>query len=49
MDEIICNNCGWTGLTSELFSKTTDINDRDFKYCPLCDSDDIEDIESIDE
>ena len=43
-EEIQCNNCGWTGDTTMLVSKTEDLEDRDY-FCPDCGSDDIEDIE----
>jgi len=44
-EEIQCNNCGWTGDSTMLVSKTDSLDDRDFNYCPDCGSDDIEDIE----
>jgi predicted RNA-binding Zn-ribbon protein involved in translation (DUF1610 family) len=44
-EEIQCNNCGWTGDSTMLVSKTDALDDRDFNYCPDCGSDDIEDIE----
>ncbi len=44
-EEIICNECGWTGDNTMLVSKTADLLDKDFNYCPYCGSDDIEDIE----
>jgi len=43
--EMQCNECGWQGDSSELVSKTDDLKDRDFNYCPDCGSDDIEDCE----
>lgn len=44
-EEIICNNCGWTGDSTMLVSKTGCINDNNYCYCPNCGSDDIEDFE----
>lgn len=44
-EEITCIDCGWTGDTTMLESKTDDLKDRDFKYCPDCGSEKIEDIE----
>ena len=44
-EEIQCNECGWTGDTTMLVSKTEDLEDRDFSYCPECGSNDIEDTE----
>ncbi len=42
--EIECNDCSWQGYALDLVSKTTDLNDKDFNYCPDCGSDDIQDI-----
>lgn len=43
-NEIICNNCGWSGDSTQLVSKTEALDDRDFSYCPECGSCDIEDM-----
>ena len=43
-EEIICNNCGWTGDTTMLVSETDAIEDPCNK-CPDCGSTDIEDID----
>ena len=45
MDEIKCNKCGWTGDYEQLISLTDDLDDKDFSYCPRCESKDIENIE----
>lgn len=37
-EEIICNNCGWTGDTLMLVTRTDDLDDKDFNYCPECGS-----------
>ncbi len=44
-EEIKCNNCDWHGDSTMLVSKTEAMDDRDFNYCPDCESDDIEDVE----
>lgn len=44
-EEIVCNNCNWTGDSTMLVSKTEHLDDRDFNFCPDCGSDDIEDLE----
>lgn len=49
MEELICNECGWTGDTAMLVSKTDEPEDRNFIYCPYCGSDDIEYIEDDEE
>lgn len=41
--------CNWTGDESELVSKTDALDDRDFKYCPDCGKDSIQDIDSDDD
>ena len=46
--EIECEDCGWQGYTIELVSKTENQDDKDFKYCPDCGSDNIIDIEEDD-
>ena len=46
--EVQCNQCSWQGDALDLVSKTDDINDKDFNYCPQCGSSEIEDID-IDE
>lgn len=33
---LICENCGWSGHLGELVSKTEELEDRDFDYCPDC-------------
>lgn len=43
-EELICNNCGWTGDSTMLVSETELINDP-CCLCPDCGSDDIEDFE----
>jgi predicted Zn-ribbon and HTH transcriptional regulator len=47
MDEfdVKCCKCGWEGYSDALVSKTEDVKDRDFNYCPDCESDDIEDTD----
>ena len=42
---LICNNCDWMGDPSELVSLTEEIEDRDFSYCPICDSNDLDEDE----
>ena len=44
-EEIMCENCGWTGEDSMLESKTDHIDDNTFNRCPDCGSDEITDIE----
>jgi len=39
---LICNDCGWSGEPGELVSKTDDLNDRDFSYCPYCGGNDFD-------
>jgi Zn finger protein HypA/HybF involved in hydrogenase expression len=46
--EIECLDCYWQGYTIELQSKTEDLEDRKFCFCPDCGSDNIQDID-IDE
>ena len=43
-EEWICNNCGWTGDSTMLESKTDNQKELDFNYCPDCGSEDIEDL-----
>ena len=43
-EEIQCNKCFWQGDPSELVSETDDMDDPCNK-CPICGSDDIEDVE----
>jgi hypothetical protein len=43
--EVQCNECDWQGYALDLVSKTADLDDKDFKYCPNCGSDDIDDID----
>ena len=45
--ELWCD-CGWSGAPEELVSKTDDIDDRDFTYCPQCGNDKFE-LELIEE
>ncbi len=46
MDENIeCLECTWTGDASELVSKTDEIHDIDYSYCPNCGSDNVNDID----
>jgi hypothetical protein len=40
-----CESCGWEGYDMELVSKTEDMNDTDFSFCPVCGSDDILDTD----
>ena len=42
---IECIGCGWMGSPDDLHSKTEDINDKDFSYCPDCASGCIEDVD----
>lgn len=51
-EEIICNNCGWTGCSTMLECSEEDFDnpaisaqDPKFNLCPDCQSDDIEDID----
>ena len=44
-DELICNNCGWTGDSTMLTSQTDDIEDTEYG-CPDCGSMDLEDNET---
>lgn len=44
-EELVCNNCGWTGDSTMLVSLTDDIEDEDYNYCPECESGDLEDLE----
>ena len=44
-EEIQCNDCFWTGDATMLVTETAAPDDLDFKNCPDCGSDDIEDIE----
>lgn len=43
-EELICNNCGWTGDHTMLVSLTESLDDP-FNRCPDCGSTDIEDFE----
>lgn len=43
-DDIVCNECGWVGDTTNLVSTTSSLNDPCDK-CPNCGSDNIEDWE----
>ena len=42
---IECEDCGWSGDTSNLVALTDDLNDKDFSHCPDCGSKDIVDID----
>ena len=44
-DEIECIDCGWTGDSTMLESKTESLFDLDFNYCPDCSGNNIEDRE----
>ena len=44
-EEIICNDCGWTGDSTMLESATDHQSDQNFSHCPDCGGTDIEDIE----
>ena len=44
--EIECNYCFWQGYVSDLESKTDDLEDKKFIYCPDCGGSDISDIET---
>ena len=48
MEWLICLQCGWSGEPDELVSKTEDLNDDTFVYCPLCGECDF-DVEEIEE
>ena len=43
-EEIMCNNCGWTGDPSKLVSETWDLDDPCNK-CPDFGSADMEDVD----
>lgn len=45
-EEIRCNDCDWTGDSSELVSETSGLDDP-CNICPTCGSADIEDLEDI--
>lgn len=47
MDEVICNDCGWTGDVSQLTcAPEYNFSDRvKFDRCPCCGSDDVEDFD----
>lgn len=42
MDEMICNDCGWEGMMTELIAQGKDGCDL---CCPKCKSDNIDSIE----
>jgi len=44
-ENVICNNCFWTGSDTELLSATADADDMTYNRCPECLSDEIEDLE----
>ena len=46
---LICNDCGWSGYYEELVALTDDLNDKDFNYCPACESDDFDEEEEEEE
>jgi len=37
-----CNNCHWSGDPSELVSKSDDLKDKDFSFCPYCGGNDFD-------
>jgi len=41
---LMCNGYGWQGTPEELVSLTDDLNDRDFSFCPHCDSSDFDEL-----
>ena len=45
MSTLICNECGWEGTPEELVSLTDDLNDRNFSFCPYCDSNNFDEEE----
>jgi hypothetical protein len=51
---LYCNDqlkkgCGWSGDPAELVTKTEDLKDLDFSYCPNCDGKDFYEEEEPDE
>ena len=42
--EMECVDCGWQGFALDLVSKTDDVDDTDFSYCPDCGSSNVFDI-----
>ena len=49
MTTLTCNECGWSGAPEELVSLTDDPEDRNFSFCPFCESDDFEEDEEEEE
>jgi len=47
--EIECISCGWAGDETMLVSKTDDINDDQYIYCPECGDDDMEELEEYED
>jgi len=47
--DVRCCTCGWEGYSTELVSKTDDIHDKDYNYCPYCESSDIEETDYNDD
>ena len=43
-EELICNDCGWTGDSTMLESETDNKADTNYNYCPDCGSENLEDI-----
>lgn len=39
---LICLDCGWSGDDTQLESKTEDLDDRNFSFCPDCGGDNFE-------
>lgn len=42
---IICEECGWVGDYTHLVSKTDNLDDNDFIYCPDCGGTEFEDLD----
>lgn len=40
-----CEDCYWSGMPEELVSKTDDVSDRDFSFCPGCGGTNFEEFE----
>lgn len=40
-----CDDCYWYGSSEELVTKTEDLDDKDFSYCPSCGGNNFQEFE----